>query len=123
MNLNVQKQSVAVQDEFLLSTQGLVVKVGGITVKGTAFGADGTQVKAGTAVMKEVATGKFIPYVDSAGAFPAGAEVYFTMNDVVVKDQKDQVVGGLVRGYLNTAKLTNATTAFKGATNNRYIFG
>lgn len=122
MNLNIRKDSVVVQSEFLLSTQGLIFKVGGLTLKGTVFGADGSIVKAGTAVMKDGA-GKYIPYADSTGAFPAGAEVYIITNDVVIKDQKDQVVGGLVNGYLNTAKLTNVTTAFKGATSNRYIFG
>lgn len=123
MNLNIRKDSVVVQSEFLLNTQGLIFKVGGVTLKGTAFGADGTIVKAGTAVLKEAGTGKYLPYADATGAFPTGGEVYIITNDVVIKDQKDQVVGGLVNGYLNTAKLTNVTTAFKGATSNRYIFG
>lgn len=123
MNLHPRKETIVVQNEFLLSTKGLIHKVGGVTLKGTVFGADGSIVKAGTAIMKEAGTGKFIPYADNAGAFPTGAEVYILAQDQVVKAQKDMVAGAVVAGYLNTAKLTGATTAFKGATTNRYIFG
>jgi hypothetical protein len=123
MNLNPRKETIIVQDEFLLSTQGLVHKVGGVTLKGTSFGADGSIVKAGTAIMKEAGTGKFVLYADNAGAFPTGAEVYILAQDQVVKGQKDMVAGAVVQAYLNSAKLIGATTAFKGATNQRYIFG
>jgi hypothetical protein len=123
MNLNPRKETIIVQDEFLLSTKGLIHKVGGVTLNGTSFGADGSIVKAGTAIMKDGGTGKFVPYADNAGAFPTGAEVYLLAQDQVVKGQNDMQAGAMVNAYVNTAKLTGVTTAFKTATSARYIFG
>lgn len=123
MNLQPRRETIVVQDEFLLSAEGLVHKVGGITLDGSAFGAEGTIVKAGTAVMKDGATGLFKPYADDAGNFPAGAEVYLTAQDAVIKAGTNPVVGAVVRAYVNTSKLTGVTAAFKDATKDRYIYG
>lgn len=126
MNLQPRKDSIVVQDEVLLNTQGLIHKVGGITLDGSAFAPNGDKVivKSGTAVMANAETGLFVPYADGAeGTFPAGAEVYLTAQDAVIKEKKNEVIGAFVAAYLNTEKLTGVTTAFKGATSGRYIYG
>lgn len=123
MNLSPRKETIVVQSEFLLSTKGLIHKVGGVTLKADAFGADGSRVLAGTAIMKDDATGHFVPYADNAGAFPTGAEVYLLAQDAIVRTSGNNVAGAVINAYVNTAKLTGVTTAFKGATAGRYIFG
>lgn len=120
MNLQPRKETIIVQDEVLLNTQGLVHKVGGITLDGSSFG-DGV-VKAGTAVM-EGPSGFYVPYADDTGAFPAGAKVFLTAQDAVVKDEANAIVGAFVKAYVNEAKLTGVTQAFKDATGSRYIWG
>lgn len=124
MNLQPRKDTIVVQDEVLLNTQGVIFKVGGITLDGSAFnaGADGI-VKAGTAVMVDAGSGLAVPYADAAGAFPAGADVYLTAQDAVIKSGSNNVVGAFVKAYVNTAKLTGVTTAFRAATTERYIYG
>lgn len=124
MNLQPRKETIIAQDEVLLNTQNLVFKVGGVTLKGSAFaGVANDVVKSGTAIMKEAATGLFIPYADNAGNFPSGAEAYILAQDTVVVDGQNPVSGAFVNAYLNTSKLTGVTAAFKAATNQRYIFG
>lgn len=121
LDLNIRRETIVAQNEILLNTQGMIVKVGGVTLDGGAFG--NVTVKAGTAVMMDGATGLAVPYADNAGAFPAGAEVYITASDAVIKDGNNNVVGVYVKAYLNTSKLTGVTDAFRTATNGRYIFG
>lgn len=119
MNLQPRKEQITVQAEFLLNTQGLIFKVGGITLDGSAFTG---VVKAGTAVMKG-GDDLFIPYADDAGSFPEGAEVYLTAQDAIMKGTNN-VIGAVVKAYVNTDKLTGVTDAFKAQTaDSRYIFG
>lgn len=120
MNLQPRKEQIVVQEEFLLNTQGLIFKVGGITLDGSAFNGI---VKAGTAVMKGE-DDLFIPYADSAGAFPDGAEVYLTAQDAIMKTDANNVIGAVVKAYVKTDKLTGVTDAFKAHTaDSRYIYG
>lgn len=126
MNLQPRKESIIVQSEILLNTQGQIFKVGGVTLDASAFAE--RIVKAGTAVMKDTDTGLFKPYSDADGTtFPAGAEVYITAQDAVVATldgtKGNAVVGAYVEAYLNTSKLTGVTDAFKANTSSRYIFG
>ena len=130
MNLQPRKESIIVQNEILLNTQGQIFKVGGITLDASAF--PERIVKAGTAVMKDVNTGLFVPYADSAddaggATFPAGAEVYITAQDSVVGTQEGErantLVGAYIEAYLNTSRLTGVTEAFKAQMASRYIFG
>lgn len=124
MNLQPRKETIVGQAEFLKSTQGAIFKVGGITLKGSAF-PDGNVIKAGTAVMKDT-DGLFIPYQDAGDAtagysFPEGAEVYLTTHDIVNKGG-NAIVGALIEGYVKTSRLTGVTDAFKTAMKHRYIF-
>lgn len=126
MNLQPRKESIIVQNEILLNTQGQIFKVGGITLDATRF--PDRIVKAGTAVMKDEGTGLFVPYADGEGAtFPAGAEVYITAQDSVVATQEgdrgNTVVGAYIEAYLNTSRLTGVTDAFRAEMRSRYIFG
>lgn len=122
MNLQPRKETIIVQDEFLLNTQGVMFKVGGITLDGAAFG-DGV-VKAGTAVMEDDASGLFVPYAETTpGTFEPGANVMFTAQDAVIKSGSNNVVGAVLKGYLNTSKLTGVTDALRGELTSRYIFG
>lgn len=126
MNLQPFRESITVQSEILLNTQGQIFKVGGITLDGSAF--PERVVKAGTAVMKDEASGKFVPYADGeGGAFPAGAEIYITAQDSVVRTLEgtvsDNPVGAYIEAYLNTSRLTGVTEAFMTETRSRYIFG
>lgn len=118
MNLQPRRETITVQEEFLLNTQGLMFKVGGITLDGAAFV---DTVKAGTAVM-EAASGLFVPYADNAGALPT-AQVVFTAHDAIIKDSANVITGAVVKGYLNTSKLTGVTPVLQAGTNQRYIFG
>lgn len=125
MNLQPRKESIIVQNEILLNTQGQIFKVGGITLDATAF--PDRIVKAGTAVMKDASTGLFVPYADAGGAFPDGAEVYITAQDSVIRTQEgaegNTLVGAYIEAYLNTSRLTGVTDAFKAQMTSRYIFG
>lgn len=124
MNLQRRTETIIAQDEVLLNTQGLMHKVGGVTLKGSAFtGVANNVVKSGTAIMLESASGMFVPYADNAGAFPANAEVYILAQDTPLISGQNPVSGAFVKAYLNESKLTGVTAAFKAATNQRYIFG
>lgn len=120
MDLQPRRETVLASNEFLLNTQGLIYKVGGITLDGAAFG-DGV-VKGGTAVMIGGA-GLAVPYADAAGAFPAGAEVYLTAHDAEIKGGRNNVTGAVINAYVKASKVTGATTAFKAATASRIIYG
>lgn len=122
MNLQHRRETIVVQDEVLLNTQGLIFKVGGITLDGAAFPEE--IVKSGTAVMLDEATGLFVPYADGAEGAVGSTELYLTAQDAVNRNAAPIVIGAFVKAYVNTSKLTGVTDAFKAATaNSRYIFG
>lgn len=106
MNLQPKRESIAGQKEFLNTTQGLVHKVGGITLDATAFtGAEVSAegyVKAGSAVQLADAEGSlampFDPLVTTG-------TVYVTANDVKITDG-NPIVGALETAFLKSSVVT-----------------
>jgi hypothetical protein len=119
MNLQPKRESITVQREFLNTTQGLIHKVGGITL-GAGFTGDASgYLKAGSAVVVG-ASGVAVAFDGVATGTP-----FITANDV--KAEEGQVVGALESAFLNEAVVTSAeagrvvvTQAFIDASNGRF---
>lgn len=94
MRLQPKRESFIAQKEFLHTTQGLIHKVGGLTLKASAFTPDETgHVKAGSPVTVG-ADGYAVPY----DGVVTGTH-FILAHDVHVKDG-DAVGGALEEGYL-----------------------
>lgn len=127
MNLQPKRQTLITRKEFLNTTQGLIHKVGGITLDSAAF-ADATDADgylyAGSAVSLQ-GSGLAIPAsVNVEGA--ANGTVFVTANDVNLTDG-DAVVGALEAAYLKSSVVTateegrvSMTQAIADATNGRF---
>lgn len=119
MNLKPQRETLTVQREFLNTTQGLIHKVGGITL-GAGFTGDASgYVKAGSAVVVG-ADGLAVPF-DGV----ATGTAFVTANDV--KAEEGRIVGALESAFLNESVVTSAeagrvvvTQAFIDASNGRF---
>lgn len=119
MNLKPRTDSITVQNEILKTTQGLVWKVSGITLDGSAF-PDGI-VNAGT----PVAVGQN----GEALAKPWGAEdgetitdagiAYVTTHDVKVDNDSNAIVGAFEEAYFDKNKV-NLSAEFISAAEGRY---
>lgn len=114
MNLKPKTDSITVQNEILKTTQGLIFKVGGITLDAALFPAG--IVKAGTPVSLKTAPadGKAKPWADADTGTP-----YVTTHDVKVEAGSDVVVGAFEEAYFNKNKVT-FSAAFITAVGNRY---
>lgn len=113
MNLKPRREDVTVQNEVLKTTQGLIFKVGGITLDGSLFSG---VVKAGTPVSIKAADGLAKPYADTD---PASDEVYVTTHDVVIQDAGNAIVGAFEEAYFDQNKVT-FSAAFMSAADGRY---
>lgn len=135
MNLQPKTQDVTVQKEFLNTTQGLINKVGGLTLNETDFAdrldASG-YLKAGSGVSLE-SDGSVLPYAlyDDDGDGGATAEVFpsgipfVTANDV--KIEGSVIVGALESAFLNKTVVETVesgrvviTQEFIDASNSRF---
>lgn len=114
MNLKPKTDSITVQNEILKTTQGLIFKVGGITLDAALFSAG--VVKAGTPVSIKTAPvdGKSKPWADTDTGIP-----YVTTHDVKIETGADAIVGAFEEAYFNKTKVT-FTAAFLTASANRY---
>jgi hypothetical protein len=95
MRLQPKSESFVVQKEFLHTTQGVITKVGGGTLKASLFTADATgHLKAGSCVILH-ADGFLRPHDNGTTA----GRVYITQHDVKISDG-DAVVGLIESAYL-----------------------
>lgn len=111
MNLKPRTDSITVQNEILKTTQGLIFKVGGITLDGSLFTAG--IVKAGTPVSIKV-DGLAKRFADTDKGI-----VYVTTHDVEVVSGSNAVVGAFEEAYFNKDKVT-LSAAFITAAEGRY---
>jgi hypothetical protein len=106
MRLQAKKDSFIAQKEFLHTTQGVLYKVGGGTLKASAFTPDATgHVKAGSGVRLNAGDGLFYPHDNGVTA----GRLYVTAHDVYITDG-DAVVGLLEEGYLNSSVVGTVET-------------
>lgn len=106
MRLQPKNDSFIGQKEFLHTTQGLQYKVGGGTVKSSAFTQDATgHIKAGSGVRLNAGDGLLYPHDNGTTA----GRLYVLAHDVYIKDG-DAVVGLLEEGYLNSSVVGTAET-------------
>jgi len=116
MILKPRKESITTQKEILKTTQGLIFKVGGITLDGTKFTAG--IVPAGTPVT--VADGaKAVPFVAPADGAALEGTPYVTTHDVKVESGADTVVGAFEEAYFDKNKV-ELPEAFITAAGGRY---
>lgn len=132
MNLQPKIDTVAGQKEFLVTTQGLVHKVGGVTLDASKFTPDENGfIKAGSALAL-TASGKAEPFSVSTPGDPSTANgtPYILAHDVQIKDGTtniDAVAGVLEAAYLKSSVVTTAepgrvvvTKDFIKASNGRF---
>lgn len=112
MNLQpVRGEQIIVQREFMHTTQGIVWKVGGVTVKTDSFPAG--VIKAGTAISVN-GEGFAVPFNATHG------NGYLLAVDVVGKGVI--IAGAVMGGYADASKCTGITEAFKSAVKERLYF-
>lgn len=119
MNLQPKRESLGAQKEFLNTTQGLIHKVGGVTL-GSGFTADDAgYLKAGSAVELDE-TGVAIPFATGATGIP-----FVTAHDVKLTD--GAIVGVLESAFLKESVVTATeagrvpvTAEFVTASNGRF---
>lgn len=111
MNLKPRTDSITVQKEILKTTQGLIFKVGGITLDGSLFTAG--IVKAGTPVSIK-GDGLAKPFADADTGTP-----YVTTHDVEVVSGSNAIVGAFEEAYFDKNKVT-LSAAFITAAGSRY---
>lgn len=92
---------------------------GGATLDAAAIGAK--TLKCGTAIARNLTTGKYEEYADdSEGGVPEGYDNFSILNiDVELDGSNDMVVGEvIIAGSVYEDKLTGVTDAFKQANDN-----
>lgn len=114
MNLQPRTEDVLGTTEILQTTQGMIFKVGGVTLDAAAFPADSV-IKAGTAV-SIAANGLAKPWADADTGL-----AFLTVHDVTNKNG-NVVTGALEAGFVKTAALTGVTAAFRTAVDGRIHF-
>lgn len=98
MRLQPKNEDFIVQKEFLHNTTGLIHKVGGGTLKASAFTADATgHIKAGSGVRLH-SDGFLYPHDNGVTA----GRLYITAHDVNIADG-DAVVGLIEEAYLKSS--------------------
>lgn len=106
----------------ILASEHVQFIEGGATLDAVAIGE--AHLEAGTAIMRNTATGKFEVYAadETEGGLPAGYDEFHILNvDVHVDGENDVIVGEvIVRGSVYDAKLSeNVDEAFKDETRHR----
>lgn len=124
MNLQPKRESITTQKEFLNTTQGLIAKVGALTLTETNFASTLDSQKfllAGSGVVLDE-SGVVKPYVDDA---TTPGTVYITAHDVKVNGTV--LVGAIESAYLKESVVTatepgrvTVTQAFIDASNGRF---
>lgn len=120
MNLQPKREAITVQKEFLNTTQGLIHKVGGVTL-GAGFTADASgYIKAGSALIVNEATGNAEPF----DGVKTGLAVILAHD---VKYEAGVIAGAVESAFLNEAVVTTTedgrvpvTEAFITASANRF---
>ncbi|AYP68824.1 hypothetical protein BpsM61_00050 [Bacillus phage vB_BpsM-61] len=123
MNLQPRKQEITVQREFLKSTEGLIHKVGGVTLDAAEFtaGADGF-VRSGSAVSFDEDSGLAVPFTAESDGIP-----YVLAHDVRIIEGQNPIVGAVETAFLDRSVVTDGdkvtvpvTDEFIEAASNRY---
>jgi hypothetical protein len=106
MRLQPKTDSFIAQKEFLHTTQGLINKVGGGTLKASAFTPDATgHLKAGSGVRLNAGDGLLYPHDNGTTA----GRLYVTAHDVKISDG-DAVVGLIESAYLKSSVVGTVET-------------
>lgn len=119
MNLKPRTESITVQNEILKTTQGLIWKVGGITLDGSAFPAG--IVKAGTPVaVGQNGEDLAKPWAAEDGETITDAGIaYVTTHDVKVGPDNNAIVGAFEEAYFDKNKV-DLSDEFIAASEGRY---
>ena len=119
MNLKPRTDSITVQNEILKTTQGLIWKVSGITLDGSAF-PEGI-VKAGTPVaVGQNGASLAKPWEKADGTTITDAGIaYVTTHDVKVGPDNNAIVGAFEEAYFDKNKV-NLSAEFITAAEGRY---
>lgn len=100
MNLQPRTEQITAQKEILKTTQGLIWKVGGLTLDATKFTA-GEYVPAGTAVVLPADNTLAVPFTVGATGTP-----YVTTHDVKIVAGSNPIVGAFEEAYFDKKKVT-----------------
>ena len=132
MDLRPKSENITVQKRFIHQTNGLVHKVGNITLDGSQFTA-GQVVKAGTAVTigkvddnggSPITYDKATPYEPASASITNVGTPYVTTTDVKIpEDNSDVQVGAIEEGYLVKDRITGISgneSSFVADSNYRY---
>lgn len=100
MNLQPRTEQITTQKEVLKTTQGLIWKVGGLTLDASKFTV-GEYVKAGTPVVLPNDNQLAVPWTAEATGIP-----YVTTHDVKIVEGSNPIVGAFEEAYFDKKKVT-----------------